>query len=239
MRILYLEDEPVLGRIVKESLESRACTVDWFTSESSAAAALLAADAYHIAVLDVQLPGRSGLAIGKELRAKWSHLPILYLTARIQAKDAVAGFEAGGNDYIRKPFSMEELLIRMRNLVNMRSGEIDLPAPRRPEKNAWVLGNLKFDYLEMTLIGPKSFVSLSHREARLLRYLLQHRHEPQIERRDILLTLWGDDGFFHSRNLDVYIRKLRTYLQTEDDLRIITLRGVGYRLILPGDATDT
>ncbi|WP_116105408.1 response regulator transcription factor [Lewinella sp. IMCC34191] len=239
MRILYLEDEPVLGRIVKESLESRDCSVDWFTSESSGAAALQAANDYHIAVLDVQLPGRSGLAIGKELRAKWPRLPILYLTARIQAKDAVAGFEAGGNDYIRKPFSMEELLIRMRNLVNMRSGESALPAPRRPENEQWALGDLQFDYLEMTLTGPDTSVSLSHREAQLLRYLLLHRHKPQIERRDILLALWGDDGFFHSRNLDVYIRKLRTYLQVEDDLRIITLRGVGYRLILPGDATDT
>ena len=239
MRILYLEDEAVLGRIVKESLESRDCTVDWFTSESAAAEALETADDYHLAVLDVQLPGRSGLAIGKDLRAKWPRLPILYLTARIQAKDAVAGFEAGGNDYIRKPFSMEELLVRMRNLVKMQSGNNASPAPRRPENEVWKLGRLCFDYLKMTLSGPETSVSLSHREAQLLRYLLQHRHEPQIERRDILLALWGDDGFFHSRNLDVYIRKLRQHLAADETVQIITLRGVGYRLLLPAGTTET
>ncbi|MGB3798474.1 MAG: response regulator transcription factor [Lewinella sp.] len=239
MTVLYLEDEQVLGRIVKESLESRECTVDWFTSERAAGGALGAAGDYSIAVLDVQLPGRSGLAIGKDLRAKHPDLPILYLTARIQAKDVVAGFEAGGNDYIRKPFSMEELLVRMRNLVSMRSGKNDSPALRRPTENTWTLGSLTFDYLEMSLCGRGRSLSLSHREAQLLRYLLQHRHQPQIERRDILLALWGDDGFFHSRNLDVYIRKLRKYLEGEDSLRIITLRGVGYRVILAEDATHT
>jgi DNA-binding response OmpR family regulator len=225
MHVLYLEDEAVLGRIVKESLESRGHRIDWYGSEQQAREALQRAGDYDIAVLDVQLPGADGFSIGSNLRKHFPRLPILYLTARVQGKDAVAGFASGGNDYVRKPFSMEELLIRMERLINPDFQQETAPAPA-PE--TFSLGDLTFDYRSLRLGEDE----LSHREAELLRYLLVNRHRDVIERREILLELWGDDGFFHSRNLDVYIRKLRQRLEGGTAVQILTLRGVGYRLIL-------
>lgn len=248
MKVLYLEDENLLGRIVKESLESRGCRIDWFMDGETAKAALEKADQYDIAVLDVQLPGEDGFTIGQRLRGKFPRLPILYLTARVQAKDVLTGFEAGGNDYVRKPFSMEELLVRMQNLVQMRENGTPSPALQRstsapaaaPEKaspETYAFGNFSFDYPNLRLhfrpgSGPGETHELSHREAELLRLFVKHQGQSVIQRKGILLDLWHDDGFFNSRNLDVYVRKLRAMLEADPRVRIITLRGVGYRFVV-------
>jgi DNA-binding response OmpR family regulator len=245
MKVLYLEDENLLGRIVKESLESRECEIDWFTDGHAAKPALEAADKYDIAVLDVQLPGEDGFTIGQRLRESFPTLPILYLTARVQAKDVLTGFEAGGNDYVRKPFSMEELLVRMQNLVSMRKGEAtaDQPnnapaaAPEKPFTETYEFGQFTFDYPNLRLhfhpeSGEVKTHQLSHREAELLRLFVRLRGQSVIQRHRILLDLWHDDGFFNSRNLDVYVRKLRSMLEDDPRVRIITLRGVGYRFVV-------
>jgi len=236
MKVLYLEDEPLLARIVKDSLESRDCDIDWYTSGQAAAAALKKADEYDIAVLDVQLPGESGFVIGQKLRGRFPRLPILYLTARVQAKDVLSGFESGGNDYVRKPFSMEELLVRMQNLVNMRSNDASDPslAPATPPNSEiHSFGDFTFDYPNLRLhFRDEKTHQLSHREAELLRLFVIHQGQSVIERKQILLELWHDDGFFNSRNLDVYVRKLRAMLEDDPRVRIITLRGVGYRFVV-------
>ena len=236
MRILYLEDEPTIGRIVRESLESRGHAIDWFTSAHAAAAALRDPFAYDVAVLDVQLPGDDGFAIARTLRSVHPRLPILFLTARTAAADVIAGFSAGGNDYIRKPFSMEELLVRMENLIRLRAESGADPGREEPE--TYRIGRTTFDYRGLRLEGRAGDQQLSHREAELLRYLLRHRADRQIDRKQLLRDLWGDDGFFHSRNLDVYVRKLRSYLAAEPAFELITLRGVGYRLVLGGGTTE-
>lgn len=242
MKVLYIEDEPLLARIVKESLESRDCDIDWFINGSAAQDALAQADAYDIAVLDVQLPGEDGFTIGQRLRDRFPRLPILYLTARVQAKDVLDGFEAGGNDYVRKPFSMEELLVRMRNLVEMREGgaggtassDSSSPAPapgKTPER--FTFGDFVFDYPNLRLhFQDQKTHQLSHREAELLKLFVTSQGQSVIERKKILLELWHDDGFFNSRNLDVYVRKLRAMLEADPRVRIITLRGVGYRFVV-------
>jgi DNA-binding response OmpR family regulator len=248
MKVLYLEDENLLGRIVKESLESRDCEIDWFTDGHAAKPALEAADKYDIAVLDVQLPGEDGFTIGQRLRERFPTLPILYLTARVQAKDVLTGFEAGGNDYVRKPFSMEELLVRMQNLVQMRKGgpastapgqpnNAPAAAPKKPFSETYEFGQFTFDYpnLRLHFHPPGDEVTthqLSHREAELLRLFVRLRGQSVIQRKRILLDLWHDDGFFNSRNLDVYVRKLRSMLEADPQVRIITLRGVGYRFVV-------
>lgn len=248
MKVLYLEDENLLGRIVKESLESRGCNIDWYTDGHAAKPALENAIDYDIAVLDVQLPGEDGFTIGQRLREKFPRLPILYLTARVQAKDVLTGFEAGGNDYVRKPFSMEELLVRMQNLVNLREhsssspatnqpGTAPAPAPDRPSSEQYHFGLFYFDYPNLRLhyrpsVGEETVHQLSHREAELLRLFVRLRGQSVIQRKRILLDLWHDDGFFNSRNLDVYVRKLRAMLEVDPTVRIITLRGVGYRFVV-------
>ncbi|NJC24987.1 response regulator transcription factor [Neolewinella antarctica] len=248
MKVLYLEDELLLARIVKDSLESRGLDVDWFTDGKKASGALRDAGNYDIAVLDVQLPGEDGFKIGERLRAAFPDLPILYLTARVQSKDALVGFASGGNDYVRKPFSMEELLVRMQNLVNLAEGNssalnLNDPAPATTQTTVHVaeevyrFGTFIFDYnhLRLTHEGATTRTdSLSHREAELLRLFLRAYGEEVIERKRILLEIWHDDGFFTSRNLDVYVRKLRSLLEVDPGVRILTLRGVGYRFVLDG-----
>jgi DNA-binding response OmpR family regulator len=251
MKVLYLEDEPLLARIVKESLESRDCDIDWFTCAAGARDALADAGKYDIAVLDVQLPGEDGFTIGQRLRRQFPRLPILYLTARTQAKDVLSGFEAGGNDYVRKPFSMEELLVRMHNLVSLAEGvplkpasSPTSPAPfdRRSASPAaapkhslenYHFGDFTFDYPNLRLhFRDAKTHELSHREAELLRLFVRSQGQSIVERKKILLELWHDDGFFNSRNLDVYVRKLRAMLEADPRVRIITLRGVGYRFVI-------
>lgn len=242
MKVLYLEDEPLLARIVKESLESRDCEIDWYTDGKAATPALNAAGDYDIAVLDVQLPGEDGFTIGQRLRGQFPSLPILYLTARVQAKDVLSGFENGGNDYVRKPFSMEELLVRMRNLVALAEGNnsasedsstAPAAAPKKADTETYTFGNFVFDYPNLRLhFYDEKVHELSHREAELLRLFARHTGQSVIERKAILLELWHDDGFFNSRNLDVYVRKLRAMLEDDPRVRIITLRGVGYRFVV-------
>ena len=238
MKVLYVEDEALLGRIVKESLESRGLEIDWFTDAEAAKGAVAGASVYDIAVLDVQLPGEDGFSIGKRLRAAHPKLPILYLTARVQAKDALTGFESGGNDYVRKPFSMEELLVRMQNLVALSQQidpAVDTLAGVSVDGDTYRFGRFTFEYnnLRLTFHGePAKTHSLSHREAELLRLFLQSHGEEVIERKSILLEIWHDDGFFNSRNLDVYVRKLRSLLEDDPRVRILTLRGVGYRFVV-------
>ena len=240
MKVLYLEDEPLLARIVKESLESRDCAIDWFTNGKSANKALSNADDYDIAVLDVQLPGEDGFTIGKRLKEQFPRLPILFLTARTQAKDVLTGFDSGGNDYVRKPFSMEELLVRMKNLVALREGSTasltgpaPASAPALSASETYELGDFVFDYPNLRLrFRDEKTHELSHREAELLRLFVRAQGQTVIDRKHILMELWHDDGFFNSRNLDVYVRKLRAMLEADPRVRIITLRGVGYRFVV-------
>ncbi len=229
LQLLYVEDEVLLGRIVQESLESRGCRIDWYKSLGEAAGADFPEGGYDAAVIDVQLPDGEGFTLAKQLRGRYADLPILFLTARVTARDALAGFAAGGNDYIRKPFSMEELLVRIQNLVRLRADR----SPRKATDTADPLtfGRCTFDHRRLALTTPEGDFELSHREAELLRLLYDHRTLEVIPRSLILNELWGDDGFFHSRNLDVYMRKLRGYLGREAGVVVVTLRGVGYRWV--------
>ncbi|MEM8585741.1 MAG: response regulator transcription factor [Bacteroidota bacterium] len=227
LKILYLEDEPLLARVVKDSLESRGLTVDWYEHERAARTALNTPNAYDLALLDVQLPGRDGFEIGEELRARAPDIPIIYLTARIQAKDALKGFASGADDYIRKPFSLEELLVRIERMVQLKSGQVE-----QAVQDTFSIGRLTFDYPALRLLDNEQVIQeLSNREAELLKLFAMAGHGQTLDRKDILLEIWEDDSFFHSRNLDVYIRKLRSYLKADPSVEIITLRGVGYRFI--------
>ncbi len=227
-QVLYVEDEPLLGKIVKESLESRGFTVN-LVGDGEAVMAAFEAVPPDICVLDVMLPHRDGFSLGKELREKAPHLPIIFLTAKAQTQDLLKGFESGGNDYIRKPFSMEELIVRMNNLLQLsqRGGESEPETDPTEIK----LGSFTFYPQKYELHHPQGTRSLSHREAQLLNILVRSRNA-SVKRQDMLKEVWGDDSFFNSRNLDVYIARLRDYLKPEEKVRIITLKGVGYHFLV-------
>jgi DNA-binding response OmpR family regulator len=220
VKILYVEDEPFLARIVKESLESRDFEVTMVDDGKDAMARFQSLKP-DICVLDVMLPTRDGYTLAREMRRLAPSLPIIFVTARIQTEDLLKGFEAGGNDYIRKPFSMEELIVRVTNLLQLTQSQ------KATAQENITIGRYEFLPLRYELRYETTVKKLSHRESTLLQTLIDNKNATVL-RKDILLKLWGDDSFFNSRNLDVYITKLRDYLKEDSSVQIITIKGIGY-----------
>ncbi|HAD13507.1 MAG TPA: DNA-binding response regulator [Saprospirales bacterium] len=226
MRILYVEDEPFLGKIVQESLESRQFVVRWVTDGAEVMAAF-ADFKPDVCVLDVMLPHRDGFSLGREIRVLDAQMPIIFLTAKNQTEDVLQGFESGGNDYLRKPFSQEELIVRIKNLVSLTRGKV---MSNTPVLEGIRIGRYLFlSERQELMLDNQPFKQLSHRETQLLE-MLGARLNAIVERRDILKQIWGNDSIFNSRNLDVYITRLREYLREDAGVHILTLKGVGYRL---------
>ncbi len=224
IKILYVEDEPFLGRIVKESLESRDFEVSMAT-DGNDAMTLFKETKPDICVLDVMLPNKDGYAIAQSIRQIASLVPIIFVTAKTQTEDLIKGFEVGGNDYLRKPFSMEELIVRVNNLLSLTKRKAGAST------DSVTLGRFQFIPNRYELKDGEVSRKLSHREAMLLQVLSEHQNII-VSRKDVLLRVWGDDSFFNSRNLDVYITKLRDYFKGEDSVQIITIKGVGYHFVV-------
>jgi len=225
VRILYVEDEVFLGKIVKETLESRGFEV-WMESNGNEVVDAFKKIQPDICLLDVMLPGKDGFTIAGEIRALNKIVPILFLTAKTQTDDVVTGFSKGGNDYLRKPFSMEELIVRMNNLLEL-TGK---PQVKETDPDNIEIGKYRFNLPRQLLTGPGEDKKLSYRESELLKYLFENRNHI-IDRRDLLNKIWGNDNFFNSRNLDVYITKIRGFLREDPALEILTIKGVGYRFV--------
>jgi len=223
-KIFYAEDELFLAKIVKESLESRGFEVI-MESDGAKAVAAFKKSQPDICVLDIMLPNKDGFEIADEIRDLNEEIPIIFLTAKTQTEDVVKGFTIGGNDYIRKPFSMEELIVRIQNLLRLNKEQ-----PEKINRALVSFGKYNFQLNRQVLNNGKEDRKLSYRESELLRLLYENR-DKIIDRKDILNLLWGNDSFFNSRNLDVYITKLRSYLKEDPSLEIITIKGMGYRFV--------
>ncbi|HVF97455.1 MAG TPA: response regulator transcription factor [Flavisolibacter sp.] len=222
IKVLYVEDETFLAKIVSETLESRGYEV--VLEEDGGRAVQKFAEAKpDVCVLDIMLPNKDGFAIADEIREKDAEVPIIFLSAKSQTADVVSGFKSGANDYIRKPFSIEELIVRMENVLRLKTE----PAVAQEEV---VLGAYTFNIKRQTLHHPLEQRKLSYRESELLKLLYAAR-DKIAERSDILTLLWGSDSFFNSRTLDVYITKLRGYLKHDPAIEIITIKGIGYRFV--------
>jgi len=224
-KIFYVEDELFLARIVKESLESREFDVI-MENDGAKALELFKRSQPDICVLDVMLPNKDGFEIAEEIREINENIPIIFLTAKTQTEDVVRGFAQGGNDYIRKPFSMEELIVRIQNLLRLRQDGV-----KKISSESVRMGKYSFQINRQVLSSGKEQRKLSFRESELLKLLYENR-DKVIDRKDILNLLWGNDSFFNSRNLDVYITKLRSYLKDDPSLEIITIKGIGYRFVV-------
>lgn len=225
IKVLYVEDEVFLGKIVKETLESRGYEV---VMESDGANVLrLFEDAKpDICILDVMLPNRNGFELAEDIRQLNEDIPIIFLTAKTQTEDVVRGFKLGGNDYIRKPFSMEELIVRIENALRLKHAtEIII------SEDKLSIGQFQFHLNRQVLTIGNQEKKLSYRESELLKYLWLHRNDV-IDRRELLYHIWGNDSYFNSRNLDVYITKMRGYLKDDTGVEILTIKGVGYRFII-------
>jgi DNA-binding response OmpR family regulator len=224
VKILYVEDELFLGKIVKESLESRGFEVI-MESDGEKATELFKKTKPDVCVLDIMLPNKDGFTIADEIRDLNEEVPIIFLTAKTQTEDVVKGFTLGGNDYIRKPFSMEELIIRIQHVLRHKT-----ETSQKITGDSVVIGKYNFQLNRQLLSNGKEDRKLSYRENELLKLLYENR-DKIIDRKDILNLLWGNDSFFNSRNLDVYITKLRSYLKEDPSLEIITIKGIGYRFV--------
>ena len=222
--LLVLEDEAALAHLLREALTRTGYAV---TTCADGREGLRAAQAAppDLLLADVMLPGLDGFAVVRELRRTLPGLPVLFLTARGAPADVVRGFEAGGNDYLKKPFSLDELLARVRELLR-RQG----PTPA-PVAEVIALGEFEFRPRRQELRrAGQGVAQLSARESDLLLLLAQHRHGV-LDRRACLRQLWGNDDFFAARSMDVYISRLRKRLAADPSVEILNIRGVGYKLI--------
>lgn len=224
IKILYVEDELFLGKIVKETLESRGFDVT-MESDGDKAVPVFGEIEPDICVLDVMLPNKNGFDIAEDIRKINEDIPIIFLTAKTQTEDVVKGFKLGGNDYIRKPFSIEELIVRIEHLLRVKKENIFINAG-----DCITIGNYSFHLNKQVLSMNNEEKKLSYRESELLKFLFQNKNTI-IDRRDLLNHIWGNDSFFNSRNLDVYITKLRSYLKEDTAIEILTIKGVGYRFV--------
>lgn len=221
IKVLLAEDEPSLGQIVKESLETRNFEV-YHAQNGEEAFEVYKSNSPDILVLDVMMPKKDGFTLAKEIRQENKHIPIIFLTAKSQPKDVVEGFEHGGNDYLKKPFSMEELIVRIHALL-------DRISLKKNNENIKI-GNYIFNHTKQLLQFNNNEELLTHRESELLFYLSQQKNEV-LDRTFILNKLWGDDDFFNARSMDVFISKLRKKLKNDETIQIINVRGYGYKLI--------
>ena len=228
VKLLYIEDEPHLGRIVSETLETQGYEVVW---ESDGAKVMDHFQSFEpqLCILDIMLPNVDGYALCRQIKTSRPDLPVIFLTAKTETRDLVKGFESGGTDYIRKPFSMEELLVRIQNQLQLNETQ-KLQSSSMDQRIE--LGTYTYFPGRYELLSPEGTITLSHREGEILQ-LMAASVNRVIERKSLLVSVWGDDSFFNSRNLDVYIRKLRDHFKLDSSIRIQTLKGKGYLFLVP------
>lgn len=222
-KILYIEDEPYLGRIVRETLALKGYEV-LHKKDGTRLNDVIRQFNPDVCLMDVMLPHIDGYTLANVVRNIFPQLPIVFLTAKGQTEDIVQGFASGGTDYIRKPFSMDELIVRIENqlrLVQQKNNTLE-SLPDEIKLNKW-----RFYPGKLELHLDNEIKRLSQRETQILSMLCLNRGK-MLDRRILLQTVWGDDSFFNSRNLDVYIRKLRGYFASDENIQIITLKGQGY-----------
>uniref|UniRef100_UPI00404B9333 response regulator transcription factor n=2 Tax=Gelidibacter sp. TaxID=2018083 RepID=UPI00404B9333 len=220
--ILLAEDEPALGLIIKESLETRNFKV-LLCDNGATAYETYKTHKPELLVLDVMMPKMDGFTLAKSIRQIDTVIPILFLTAKSQTADVVEGFTIGGNDYLKKPFSMEELIVRINNLLQRTE--------LQQTSESITIGHYTFNFTKQSLqYIDETPELLTHREAHLLFHLIQNKNQV-LDRTLILNKLWGNDDFFNARSMDVFITKLRKKLSQDDNLQIINVRGFGYKLI--------
>jgi DNA-binding response OmpR family regulator len=221
IKLLLAEDELSLGMIIKESLETREFEVT-LCNDGEATLKFFLEKEFELIILDVMMPKKDGFTLAKEIRKINKHIPILFLTAKSQVQDVVEGFKIGGNDYLKKPFSMEELIIRCLSLLNRIKVQ--------NENKTFEIGNYIFNYTKQTLDLKGNFQTLTTREAELL-YLLYCNKNDTVDKHIILKKLWKNDDFFSGRSMDVFITKLRKKLNQDESIQIINSRNEGYKLI--------
>ncbi len=227
IKVLLAEDETSLAHIIRESLEERNFSVILCANGEQAL------EQYNkqkpdILALDVMMPKSDGFEVAKRVREKDSTTPIIFITARSQVKDVVAGFELGANDYLKKPFSVEELIVRIKSLL--RHKQTVIASTKKPEQQLVNIGTIIFNPTKNVIQHNESIIHLTARESELLHQLCQPNME-SVSRKTLLQKIWGNDNIFNARSLDVFITRLRRHLAADPNVQLINIRGIGYKLV--------
>lgn len=225
-KILLLEDDANLGIVIQENLEMRGYEVQ-LAPNGDEGKRHYDRSTFDLCLVDVMMPKKDGFAFAREIREHDHATPIIFLTARAMKEDKIAGFRIGADDYVTKPFSMEELILRIQAVLRRSSGV----SADQPQQTKFTIGEYFFDVKTQTLVINGKPKKLTSKESDLLRMLCMHI-DRELSRETALKKIWGSDSYFSGRSMDVYISKLRRYLRHDKRIQIITLHGKGFRLIV-------
>ncbi len=226
LKVLLVEDDLNLGFVVQDHLKNLGYTVD-LEKDGYSGFQKFYNSGYDLCILDIMLPKKDGFALAEDIRKIDEQVPILFLTAKSMTDDKIKGFKLGADDYLTKPFSFDELDLRIKAILKRAKPDDNKPAKR----DEFELGQFTFDYPNLSLNHPDGDKSLTKKEAELLRMLCLHRD--QVLTREMALTVvWGSDDYFLGRSMDVFITKLRKYLSKDERVKIMNVHGVGFKLIV-------
>jgi Response regulators consisting of a CheY-like receiver domain and a winged-helix DNA-binding domain len=223
IKVLLVEDEQTLSMIIKDTLEEKEFLITT-AKDGEEGLRLFMQINPDVLVADVMMPKMDGFEMVRRIRQTDKTTPVLFLTARSAINDVVEGFELGANDYLKKPFGMQELIVRIKALVRRSFVE-------EKKNTIFSIGNYSFNSVTQQLSFSGSSIELSHRESEILKRFCDNKDEV-VSTQSLLIELWGDDSFFNSRSLQVFITKLRHKLSKDERIRIINIRGIGYKFIV-------
>jgi DNA-binding response OmpR family regulator len=227
VKILFCEDDENLGTLLREYLQVKGYNTDLFPDGDAGYKGFIK-DTYDLCILDVMMPKKDGIALAREIRAINQSIPIIFLTAKTLKEDILEGFKAGADDYLTKPFSMEELLLRIEAILRRVRGK------KIKDVSSYTVGKYTFDLQKQTLTLGGEITRLTTKECELLSLLCAHVNDV-LERNYALKTIWVEDNYFNARSMDVYITKLRKLLKDDPNIEIINIHGKGYKLVVPAE----
>lgn len=220
-RLLLVEDDTNLGFVIKDQLEFNGYSVHWCKDGESALQCWGKSD-FDLCILDIMLPGMSGFELIRLIRENDQNIPIIFVSARALSEDKITGLKLGADDYVIKPFSIEELVLRIEVFIK-RSQKTE------SKKESFRISDYIFDYSNHTLSHPRENITVTRKEAEVLKLLCVYMEET-VKREDILKLIWGDDDYFMGRSLDVYISRIRKYLRHDPEVTISNVFGIGFKL---------
>lgn len=221
-KILLVEDDANLGFVISDQLKSEGYQVVLCTNGMDGHMRF-SEDEFHLCIFDVMMPKKDGFTLAREIRTMNQHIPILFLTAKAMTEDKIAGFNAGGDDYLTKPFSFDELSVRVKALLKRVNIQDE------PEQKVVEIGSYVFDTENFTLKHPEFEKTLTKKEAMVLKILCKFKNAV-VPRENILTAVWGQDDYFAGRSMDVFITKLRKYFSMDQKISISNIHGIGFKL---------
>ncbi|MFU8842485.1 MAG: response regulator transcription factor [Bacteroidales bacterium] len=227
-KVLLAEDDKNLGSVLTSYLEAKGYPTTLCVNGQEAYLKF-EKGSFDFVIIDVMMPIKDGFTLAKEIRETDKRIPILFLTAKSMQEDKLKGFAIGADDYLTKPFSMEELLMRIKAIIRRTTESKTLETSR----NIYEIGKLQFDYNRQLLRYADEEQKLTSKESELLK-MLCHNVNKVLDRSEALKEIWSDDSYFNARSMDVYVTKLRKYLKADPDVELINVHGIGFKLIING-----